>query len=322
MTTPQSPDASGTPLPDDALVHSPAGHPVGREGSRVDINERRAWAITGLPGILIALALLAVGAWLFLAEDMPEFSAPLGVVLAVIGLLLFSGLAVISPGQTRVVQFFGAYIGTVRRTGLVMTVPLTTRRKVSVKVNNFETNELKVNDSEGNPVNIAAIIVWQVADTAKSVFAVENAHEFVAVQSESALRHIAGAHPYDNGEPGAETLRGATEKVADELAAEVAARIAIAGLEVIEARISSLAYAPEIAHAMLQRQQASAVIAAREKIVEGAVTMVQNALNQLEEQDIVALDDGRKAAMVSNLLVVLCSDSRATPVVNAGTLYN
>ena len=165
-------------------------------------------------------------------------------------------------------------------------------------------------------------MVWQVSDTAKSVFAVEDAHEFVSVQSESALRHIAGAHPYDNGAAGVETLRGATEKVADELATEVAARISIAGLEVIEARISSLAYAPEIAQAMLQRQQASAVIAAREKIVEGAVTMVQNALTQLEEQDIVALDNERKAAMVSNLLVVLCSDSHATPVVNAGSLYN
>ncbi|CEI31916.1 SPFH domain-containing protein [Propionibacterium freudenreichii] len=323
MTTPQTPSTGQAPdLPPVNESAPLSAQPVGREGSRVNITERKAWAITGLPGIVLALAFLAVGIWLFLTEGLPSFAPVLGVVLTIIGLLLFSGLAVVSPGQTRVVQFFGAYVGTVRRTGLVMTVPLSTRQKVSVKVNNFETNELKVNDSEGNPVNIAAIIVWQVADTAKSVFAVEKAAEFVAVQSESALRHIAGAHPYDNGEPGAETLRGATEKVADELADEVAARIAIAGLEVIEARISSLAYAPEIAQAMLQRQQASAVIAAREKIVEGAVTMVQNALNQLEEQDIVTLDNERKAAMVSNLLVVLCSDSHATPVVNAGSLYN
>ncbi|MBE6478645.1 MAG: SPFH domain-containing protein, partial [Propionibacteriaceae bacterium] len=203
----------------------------------------------------------------------------------------------------------------------VMTMPLTTTKKVSVKVHNFETSELKVNDADGNPVNIAAIVVWQVADTAKAVFAVEDAEEFVDVQSESALRHVAGAHPYDNAAPGQETLRGSTESIAAELAAEVAARITIAGLTVIETRISSLAYAPEIAQAMLQRQQAAAVIAAREKIVEGAVSMVSNALDRLEGQDIVALDDERKAAMVSNLLVVLCSDSRATPVVNTGTLY-
>ena len=213
------------------------------------------------------------------------------------------------------------YVGTIRKTGLLMTLPFTLKRKVSVKVRNFETHELKVNDADGNPVNIAAIIVWQVADTAKSVFAVEQYADFVAVQSESALRHVATSHPYDNAAPGEETLRGSTDLVARELAEEVAARIAIAGLEVIEARISSLAYAAEIAQAMLQRQQATAVIAAREKIVEGAVSMVQNALTKLEADDIVTLDDERKAAMVSNLLVVLCSDSRATPVVNTGSLY-
>jgi len=178
-----------------------------------------------------------------------------------------------------------------------------------------------VNDADGNPVNIAAIVVWQVADTAKSVFAVEEYDKFVAVQSESALRHVATTHPYDNAGPGEESLRGSTELVARELADEVAARIAIAGLEVVETRISSLAYAPEIAQAMLQRQQASAIIAAREKIVEGAVTMVQNALERLEHDDVVTLDEERKAAMVSNLLVVLTSESRVTPVVNTGSLY-
>ena len=179
-----------------------------------------------------------------------------------------------------------------------------------------------MNDADGNPVNIAAIIVWQVADTAKAVFAVEKYTDFVEVQSESALRHVASSHPYDNAAVGQETLRGSTDLVAAELATEVAARVAIAGLEVVEARISSLAYAPEIAHAMLQRQQASAVIAAREMIVEGAVSMVESALRRLEADQVVALDDERKAAMVSNLLVVLCSSSQATPVVNTGTLYS
>ena len=202
-----------------------------------------------------------------------------------------------------------------------MVVPFSTGKKVSVRVRNFETSELKVNDADGNPVNIAAIIVWQVADTAKAVFAVDNFTEFVEVQSEAALRHIASTHPYDNAFPGEESLRGSTDVVARELAEEVAARIAIAGLEVIEARISTLAYAPEIAHAMLQRQQAAAVIAAREKIVEGAVSMVESALRQLEADDVVQLDEERKAAMVSNLLVVLCGSSQATPVVNTGSLY-
>jgi regulator of protease activity HflC (stomatin/prohibitin superfamily) len=221
-----------------------------------------------------------------------------------------------------VLRWFGRYIGTIRQPGLKLAVPLVVGRKVSVKVRNFETNELKVNDADGNPVNIAAIIVWQVADTAKAVFAVDDYRAFVQVQAESALRHVASIHPYDNAAAGEESLRGSTDRVAAELATEVAARIAIAGLEVVEARISSLAYAPEIAHAMLQRQQAAAVIAAREKIVEGAVSMVQGALRQLEADDIVVMDEERKAAMVSNLLVVLCSSSQATPVVNTGTLYS
>jgi regulator of protease activity HflC (stomatin/prohibitin superfamily) len=242
------------------------------------------------------------------------------LLVIVMGLAAVS-ITMVSPGDTRVLQFFGRYIGTVRRPGLIMVTPFARGRKVSVKVRNFETNELKVNDADGNPVNIAAIIVWQVADTAKAVFAVERYDDFVRVQAESALRHVATSHPYDNAGPGTETLRGSTELVAQELATEVAARIAIAGLEVVEARISSLSYAPEIAHAMLQRQQAAAVIAAREMIVEGAVTMVQGALRQLEANDVVTMDDERKAAMVSNLLVVLCSSSQATPVVNTGSLY-
>ena len=192
---------------------------------------------------------------------------------------------------------------------------------IGVVIHNFETHELKVNDLDGNPVNIAAIVVWQVADTARAVFAVEDYQEFIEAQAESALRHVATTHPYDEPGPGVTSLRGGTDLVSSELAEEVAARVALAGLEIIEVRISSLAYAPEIAQAMLQRQQAGAVIAAREQIVEGAVTMVDQALRRLEDGDIVAMDDERRAQMVSNLLVVLCSDQRTQPVVNTGSLY-
>ena len=242
-----------------------------------------------------------------------------GVTLVVV--LLVSSFVIVVPGQTSVRQFFGQYIGTVRRTGMVLVLPLTTGKKVSVKVHNFETSELKVNDLEGNPVNIAAIVVWQVADTARAVFAVEAYEEFIKAQAESALRHVATTHPYDEPGPGETSLRGGTDLVSGELAAEVATRVALAGLEIVEVRISSLAYAPEIAQAMLQRQQAGAVIAAREQIVEGAVTMVNQALRRLENDDIVDMDDERRAQMVSNLLVVLCSDQRTQPVVNTGSLY-
>lgn len=306
---------------------APAGHPVGHEGTRVDVTERVAWSVDGFAGLAVALVLLGLGGWLgvlgIIAADAGEGGAGRivgGLAIMTAGLLLSASLAVVAPGQTRVVQFFGRYIGTVRKQGLRMVVPLSTRRNVSVRVHNFETNELKVNDADGNPVNIAAIVVWQVADTARAKFAVEDYEDFVAVQAESALRHVAMSHPYDNASHEV-TLRGDTEVISGELATEVAERIALAGLEVIEVRISALAYAPEIAQAMLQRQQASAVVAARETIVEGAVGMVESALAQLEQKDIVELDSERKAAMVSNLLTVLCSERGTTPVVNTGSLY-
>ncbi len=306
----------------------PAGVPVGHAGTRVEISERLAWSVPGAAAVVAFVALIGISIWLFVLAGIADSSGGdgtasgiSGVILLIIAILVATGISVVSPGDTRVLQFFGRYVGTLRRTGLQMTMPLVVGKKVSVKVRNFETNELKVNDADGNPVNIAAIIVWQVADTAKAIFAVERYTDFVQVQSEAALRHVASSHPYDNAAPGEESLRGSTDLVAAELAAEVAARIAIAGLEVVETRISSLAYAPEIAHAMLQRQQAAAVIAAREKIVEGAVSMVQGALRQLEADDVVAMDEERKAAMVSNLLVVLCGSSQATPVVNTGSLY-
>ena len=315
-----------TAPPQESVGGDPSGRPVGHAGARVDVAERSAWS-TGAGGAVIALLFVLVavaGAILLFMEAEASGTDALGFLGALCvgaAVLLLSGLAVISPGQTRVVQLFGRYVGTVRRTGLVLTVPLTTRKNVSVRVRNFETNELKVNDADGNPINIAAIVVWQVADTATATFAVEDYADFVRVQSESALRHVAMSHPYDHADDGETSLRGATDVISAEIAAEVAARVVIAGIEVIEARISNLAYAPEIAQAMLQRQQAGAIIAARERIVEGAVSMVEGALGRLEADGIVQLDDERRAAMVSNLLVVLCGESRATPVVNAGSLY-
>lgn len=311
--------------------------PVGLEGARADISEKEAKHINGFLPLIGSIVCFIIGPLLitFTAVSSDEISSSLipntvteaagicsGVIATLAGVILITTITANQPGETRVVTFFGKYIGTIRKAGFFATVPFSVRKKVTVRINNFETNDLKVNDADGNPINIAAIIVWQVADTAKAAFAVEYYHEFVQVQSEAALRHIASSYPYDNAADGEATLRGSTEQVARELASEVAERIALAGLEVVETRISTLAYAPEIAQAMLQRQQASAVIAAREMIVEGAVGMVENALDRLENQEVVTLDDERKAAMVSNLLVVLCSDSRATPVVNAGTLYN
>ena len=323
-TTPISPAATTT----DPMVKPPADRPVGHEGARVTVSERSSFAVDGFLALLVGLVLIGLAVWRIVSLATAGVRNPSAGDVALIGALVvlaalvFSAIVVIQPGQTKVVQFFGRYVGTARRTGLSMLVPLTTKRSVSVRVNNFETNVLKVNDAEGNPVEIAAIIVWQVADTAKASFAVEAYKDFVKVQSEAALRHVATTHPYDDPDGHGESLRGSTDVVSGELATEVAERVRVAGVEVLEVRISHLAYSPEIAQAMLQRQQASAIIAARSKIVDGAVGMVEMALQRLESQDIVVLDDERKAAMVSNLLVVLCSEAKASPVVNAGTLYH
>ena len=310
-------------------VIAPAGEP-GRP-KPLNINERRPLQLSGFLGLLVALV-LAVAALYVLVHSAgtdaagelgtPSGGGVLGAVLLGLGVLLtLGGIVVVQPGQRQVLQFLGAYVGTVSRSGLVWTWPLTTRRKISIRVRAIETAHLKVNDADGNPVEIAGIIVWQVDDTAKATFAVENVESFVAVQAEAALRHIARSYPYD-GPDAAESLRGSTEVLAQELAAEVRERVAAAGVHIVEVRISHLAYSPEIAQAMLQRQQAAAVVAARGLIVQGAVGIVQNALTQLSEQGVVVLDDERRAAMVSNLLVVLCGESRAQPVVNAGTLYS
>lgn len=299
------------------------------EDTQVAITERAAWhagagAAVGAFFGFLALVAGAVGLVVLSISAQAPVLIVISVLLGIAALLLISMVVVVAPGHTLVVQLFGRYVGTVRAQGLGLVLPLTTRQRVSVRVHNFETAELKVNDSTGNPVNIASIIVWQVADTARATFAVEDYEEFIVSQAESALRHVTTSHPYDADDAvaGATSLRGSTDQVAAELAEQVAARVELAGLEILEARISSLAYAPEIAQAMLQRQQASALLAAREKIVEGAVGIVENALTRLEDNGTVELDDDRRAAMVSNLLVVLCSDSRTTPVVNTGSLYS
>ncbi len=295
----------------------PEAIPVGPSGSRVQIHEQEAWTINGWWGVLVILICIGACVGIEFTSLKGLISLPIVVAVVVIG-----SLVIVQPGQTRVVQFFGSYVGTVHKTGLSWIRPLTKHRDVSIRVRNFETNHLKVNDADGNPVEIAAIVVWQVTDTARALFAVDNYHDFIRVQAESALRHVATTHPYDNPTESGITLRGSTDVVAGELAAEVAQRVAIAGLEIIEVRISHLAYAPEIAQAMLRRQQASAVVAARSLIVDGAVGMVELALDRLEERNIVDLDEERKAAMVSNLMVVLCSDQPASPIVNAGSLYS
>ncbi|MGH3444794.1 MAG: SPFH domain-containing protein, partial [Nocardioidaceae bacterium] len=275
----------------------PARTPVGRLDTGQEIQERRAWSISGWFGVLGA-AVCGYLVWLLLGSGWQ-------VLPLIAGVLLLLALLVVPPGQTRVVLFFGRYIGTIRSPGFALVTPLITHRAVSIRVRNFETNHLKVNDADGNPVEIAAVVVWQVADTARAMFAVDDYGDFVRVQSESALRHVATTHPYDDPTDDGTSLRGSTDVVAGELADEVAQRVAVAGVQIVEVRISHLAYASEIAQAMLRRQQANAVVAARARIVEGAVGMVEMALDRLSERDIVDLDEERKAAMVSNLMVVL-----------------
>jgi regulator of protease activity HflC (stomatin/prohibitin superfamily) len=245
----------------------------------------------------------------------------LGIVVLVICHLLFSGLTSVVAGEARVVQLFGQYRGTVRTPGLRWINPFTKRRKISVRIRNHETSMAKVNDADGNPIEIAAVVVWQVRDTAQAVYSVDDFVHFVAIQTETAVRHIASSYPYDNRGSGALSLRDNAEEITGRLAAEIADRVAAAGVLIVESRLTRLSYAAEIAQAMLRQQQASAVVGARQRIVEGAVGMVQMALQRLDEEHVVELDEERKAAMVSNLLVVLCSEQATQPIVNTGTLY-
>ncbi|MFR9724296.1 SPFH domain-containing protein [Streptomyces sp. MS19] len=244
-----------------------------------------------------------------------------GLLLALACIVLMTGLNMVAPGEARVVQFFGRYTGTIRKDGLRWVNPLTTRGKISTRVRNHETNVLKVNDAYGNPIELAAVVVWQVEDTAQASFEVDDFVEFVSVQTESAVRHIALDYPYDAHGEDELSLRGNAEEITDKLAVELTARVAAAGVRIIESRFTHLAYAPEIASAMLQRQQAGAVVAARKTIVEGACSMVEDAVSRIAEMDDITLDEERRAAMVSNLLVVLCGDRSPQPVLNTGTLY-
>ncbi len=295
----------------------PGATPVGHSGTRVQIRERPARAVNGWFGVLLIAA--CVVAAILIDHTSTKVLIVVPILVAVV---ILASLVIVQPGQTKVVRFFGSYVGTVRRTGLSWLLPLTDRRNVSIRVRNFETSHLKVNDADGNPVEIASIVVWQVADTSRALYAVDDYLNFVRVQAESALRHVATTHPYDDPVGDGLSLRGSTDIVAAELAEEMAQRVVIAGVEIVEVRISHLAYASEVAQAMLRRQQANAIVGARTRIVDGAVGMVELALDRLRERDIVNLDEERKAAMVSNLMVVLCSDQPASPVVNTGTLYS
>ncbi|SDE03448.1 Regulator of protease activity HflC, stomatin/prohibitin superfamily [Paenibacillus sp. UNCCL117] len=281
------------------------------------MNEKKPWVLNGFIGLLILAVVGIAGAWLMVQTESPV----LGVILAIVSVTLLSGLTIVQPNQAMVVTFFGSYAGTIRQSGIWMTTPFSVRKKVSLRVRNFNSTKLKVNDIEGNPIEIAAVVVFRVIDSAKATFDVDNYEQFVEIQSETALRHVAGKYPYDMFDEAGYSLRGNSDEVARELARELQERLSVAGVEVMEARLTHLAYSTEIASAMLQRQQAAAIIAARSKIVEGAVGMVQLAISQLQEEGVIELDEERKAAMINNLLVAIVSDRSASPVINTGSLY-
>jgi SPFH domain / Band 7 family len=294
-----------------------AGEPVTRMSER---------AATTLPGWLVlwfAAAVAIIGVTL-LGTGIPGSDTALivvGALLLVVACAMAAGLTPVSPGEARVVQLLGRYTGTIRAEGLQWVSPATRRRRVSTRIRNHETRPAKVNDADGNPIEIAAVLVWRVEDTAKALFSVDNFPEFVAIQSETAVRRLAGSYPYDAYGEGRLSLRENADEITGMLVAEIGDRVKPAGVRVIEARLTRLAYAPEIAQAMLRRQQAGAVVAARQRIVDGAVGMVEHALARLSIDSVVELDDERKAAMVSNMLVVLCSEQATQPVINTGTLY-
>ena len=287
--------------------------------SAAPVKERQARSIPGAPAVIGILVVF--GAAVALTAVAKPATVAAGVVLLAVGVLAAIGLTPVAPGRARVVSLFGRYLGTVRKNGLCWVNPFTRRYQVSTRIRNVETATLKVNDADGNPIEMAAVVVWQIADTAKAVYSVEDVAAFVATQTETAVRHIAGSYPYDARGDSRLSLRENADEITSKMSAEISARVAAAGVSVIESRITRLSYASEIAQAMLRRQQAEAVVSARQRLVEGAVGMVRMALDQLAAQDVVDLDDERKAVMVSNLLVVLCSDHATQPVVNTGTLY-
>jgi regulator of protease activity HflC (stomatin/prohibitin superfamily) len=300
--------------------------------ARAMMTERIKGTARGIPALFLFLvvALLDIGLWVIgpiLANRsggglIGGILIGVAIVVAICDSIAFRGLTQVVPGEARVVQLFGRYLGTARKPGLCWVNPFTERRKVSTRIRNYETDVAKVNDADGNPIEIAAVVVWQVEDTAQALYEVDDFARFVDIQTETAVRHVASTHPYDAHEEGQLSLRVNATEITTQLTGEIAERVSAAGVKIIESRLTRLSFAPEIAQAMLRRQQASAVVAARKTIVEGAVGMVEMALARIEERGIVDLDAERKAAMVSNLLVVLCSEQNTQPIVNAGTLYN
>lgn len=291
----------------------------------MSMKERDATSFSGWLALLVGFAsLIAAVAVFVMIKAHPHEPVPYvggGIGLALFGIVLLSGLVVIGPNDARVLTFFGRYTGSVKESGLRWVNPLSSKTPITLRARNFESAKIKVNDLDGNPIEIGAVVVWRVVDTAQATFDVESYSQFVHVQAESAMRNLAMHHPYDSHDDATISLRGQSEVVADLLAKEVNLALRSAGCQVVDARITHLAYAPEIAQAMLQRQQAGAIIAARQRIVEGAVSMVEMALAQLSSRGIVELDAERKAAMVSNLLVVLCGERSTQPVINTGSLY-
>jgi regulator of protease activity HflC (stomatin/prohibitin superfamily) len=289
----------------------------------IGITERRTNGAPGGPMLALTLLLIIGGVVTIIIGAGHSTTALVwtGVGAIVLGILTAFGLTAVSPGQARVVQLLGRYSGTIRQTGLRWVNPFTNRKRVSTRIRNHQTDVTKVNDADGNPIEIAAVVVWRVDDTAQATFEVNDFQEFVAIQAETAVRHIANSYPYDAHAEGQMSLRDSAGEITEKLSEEIGVRVRPAGVTILESRLSHLAYAQEIAQAMLRRQQANAIVAARSRIVEGAVGMVEMALNKLSERHVVELDEERKATMVSNLLVVLCGDRDTQPVVNTGTLY-
>ncbi len=287
------------------------------------INEREALHVSGFLMFLVELVLLGLSVHFVLAYVHGSGAGHLwiGIICFILFALAINGFFVVQPNEALALIFFGTYVGSVRTSGFWWSNPFTVKKHVLLRICNFNGDKLKVNDSQGNPIEIAAVVVWRVVDSAKALFDVENYETFVGIQSETAIRALATAYPYDAHEDGGTSLRGNPDDIADKLRQEVQTRLQVAGVEVIEARINHLAYAPEIAQAMLRRQQAQAVIAARQKIVEGAVGMVDMAIRMLSEQKVIELDEERKATMVNNLLVALVSEQQVSPVINTGSLY-
>ena len=296
------------------------------EGARQPVTEEPAWFLPGVRMLVLGIVVILAGIAVAVGASHLTGAASAGLVLLTVlielcGALMLAGLTPVSPGHARVIQLFGRYLGTIRDPGLKWVNPFTKRLVVSTRIRNQESTQLKVNDADGNPIEIAAVVVWQVSDTAHAIYSVDEVTKFVTIQMETAVRHIASSYPYDSRGEDRLSLRDNADEITQQLSTELTKRVTVAGVQIIETRLTRLSYAAEIAQTMLRQQQASAVIGARARIVEGAVGMVRIALQRLEEEGVVQLDEERKAAMVSNLLVVLCSEQATQQVVNTGSLY-